>query len=114
MSAIASLGLRRARIAPLTLAEALDIMAWTAADSGAHGRRAGLASGRMAAWWVAGAAADLLDDWPMNPEEFAEEIGHLNWYWWSDPYPSTGWALRIAIEDPEENYAWVLNAADAE
>lgn len=114
LSAIASLGLRRARISELRQAEAFNIMAWTASDSGAHGRRAGLAAGRMAAWWVAAAAADLLDEWPLDPKEFSDDIAHLNWYWWSDPYPSTGWACRIAIEDPEANYAWVLNAADAE
>jgi len=114
LAAIASLGLRTARVAELSLSEALAIMAWTASDSGAHGRRAGVAAGRMASWWVAAAAADLLDDWPLEPEEFGEEISDLRWYWWSDPFPSTGWACRIAIEDPESGYAWVLNAADAE
>ena len=111
MSAIAALGLRTARIAELSLPDALTIMAWTASDSGAHGKRAGAASGRLGAWWVAAAAADLLDGWPPDPEDFGENISHLRWFWWSDPFPSTGWACRIAIEDGE--YAWVLNAADA-
>lgn len=110
--AIGALGLREARVAQLTPAEALAIMAWTASDGGAFGRRSGAANGRLAAWWTAATITDLADGWPVDPDALKEAIHELRWFWWSDLYPATGWACRLAIEDPEAGYAWVLNAAD--
>ncbi len=114
LSAIAALGLREAKVAEITPAEAVAIMAWTAADGGAHGRRAGGAAGRFAAWWAAAALTDWLEDWPPSCNDLGEAVGELRWFWWSDLFPATGWACRLAVEDPTEGYAWVVNAADAD
>lgn len=113
MAAIARLGLRQARVAEVDASQAMAIMAWTAADGGAHGRRAGAATGRAAAWWAAAAMTDHLDMWPPDPAEFGEAVQRLRWWWWTDPFPPTGWACRIAVEDGDEGIAWVLNASDA-
>lgn len=113
LEAIGSLGLREARVAGISPAQAMAIMAWTASDGGAFGQRSGAANGRLAAWWTAATITDLADDWPVMPDDLAEAIDSLNWYWWSDLYPATGWACRLAIEDPDAGYGWVLNAADA-
>ncbi len=111
--AIGSLGLRHALIAELEPSQAMAIMAWTAADGGAFGQRSGAANGRLAAWWTAATVTDLVDEWPVDPETLGQAIAELRWFWWSDLYPATGWACRLAIEDPEAGYAWVLNAADS-
>ena len=113
LHAIGSLGLRDARVAVLDPSQAMAIMAWTAADGGAFGQRSGAANGRLVAWWTAATITDLADEWPVDPAFLGEAIAELRWYWWSDLYPATGWACRLAIEDPQANYAWVLNAADA-
>ncbi|MDH3306325.1 MAG: hypothetical protein OEO77_02205 [Acidimicrobiia bacterium] len=113
-SAIAALGLRQARVASISGPDALAIMAWTAADGGAHGRRAGGAAGRFAAWWAAAALTDHLDDWPPSCDDLETAVSALRWWWWSDLFPATGWSCRLAVEDPAEGYAWVLNAADAD
>jgi len=113
LHAIGSLGLREARVAALDPSQAMAIMAWTAADGGAFGQRSGAANGRLAAWWTAATVTDLADEWPVDSATLGEAIAELRWFWWSDLYPATGWACRLAIEDPEANYAWVLNAADA-
>lgn len=112
-AAIAALGLREARMAEISANEAVAIMAWTAANGGAHGTRAGAAAGRLAAWWAGAAMADLLEEWPPDPDQLGTALRALRWWWWSDPFPSTGWACRLAAEDPREGIAWVLNAADA-
>lgn len=113
MAAIAALGLREARVVEIGAPQAIAIMAWTASNGGAHGFRSGAAAGRLAAWWAGAAMVDLLDAWPPEPNELGSALEGLRWWWWSDPFPSTGWACRIAVEDPDEGIAWVLNAADA-
>ena len=113
-SAIAALGLRQAAITEVSFADAMRIMAWTAADGGAHGQRSGGAAGRFAAWWALACLTDYVDDWLPDPAALGLAGETLRWFWWSDLYPATGWACRIAIEDPETHYAWVLNAADGQ
>lgn len=50
LEAIAALGLRTARVAPVPLEYAMAQMAWAAASGGAHGRRKGAANGRFTTW----------------------------------------------------------------
>ena len=111
--AIAALGLKQAEIAPIRFPEAMTLMAWAASSGGAHGQRTGGASGRFAAWWALACLTDFLEEWPPDPEELGAAGADLRWFWWSDLYPTSGWSCRIAIEDPESGYAWVLNAADS-
>jgi hypothetical protein len=91
--------------------EALAAMAWTGASGGAHGRRRGTAAGRFAAWWVVAALAGLLDRWPLSPTEVGEAACRLGWYRWHEAGASTGWALRLAVDDPTGR-AWALRATD--
>ncbi len=113
-SAIAALGLKQAAVTEISLQQAMVLMAWTAAGGGAHGQRTGGASGRFAAWWALACLTEFTDAWPPDPDELGAAGAELRWFWWSDLYPATGWACRIAVEDPETGYAWVLNAADAD
>ncbi|MGK0273929.1 MAG: hypothetical protein ACI9N0_000301 [Ilumatobacter sp.] len=112
-AAIGALGVRRARIAPLEPAEALAWLAWAGASGGAHGRRRGASSGRFGAWWVIGALGDMLDDWPVNPDEIGQVLNDLEWFRWDAFEPAIGWILQLAIEDPDEGVAWAISARDA-
>jgi hypothetical protein len=111
--ALAALGAARGRLAVVHPAHALAAMAWTAANGGAHGRRRGMAAGRFAAWWTVAALADLLDDWPVPPDELGEAAECMRWYRWDTGEPETGWSLRLAVEDPGRGRAWALSAVDA-
>jgi hypothetical protein len=112
-AALATLGARRGRVAPVDPAHALAAMAWTGASGGAHGRRRGMAAGRFAAWWALAAVAGLLDTWPVPPGELGAAATRLRWYRWDVGEPETGWSLRIAVEDPDRARAWALSAVDA-
>lgn len=112
LAAVASLGVRRARVQLLDAADAMAWMAWTAASGGAHGRRRGMASGRFAAWWVLAALDGSLDDWPIGPDHAEDIARSLTWTLWDAGEPDTGWALRLAVEDPEAGLAWALAASD--
>jgi hypothetical protein len=112
LSAVASLGVRRARVQQVEADTAMAWMAWTAASGGAHGRRRGMASGRFAAWWVLAALDGSLDDWPITPGHAEDIARSLTWVLWDAAEPDTGWALRLAVEDPEASLAWALAAAD--
>src|SRR5205085_4979492 len=57
--ALAVLGVRDARVRPLTPVEALALMAWAGASGGAHGRRRGAALGRFSAWFALTAGGGL-------------------------------------------------------
>ena len=101
--ALGALGLRRARVAELdTARRALAWLAWAGASGGAHGRRRGAASGRFGAWWTLAALGDLLDDWPVPPDELGELAAELRWYRWDAHEPAMGWQLQLAVEDPDE------------
>ena len=101
---------RRARTRPtpawprsMPPTHAVAAMAWAAASGGAHGRRRGMAPGRFAAWWTVAALAGLLDDWPLAPADARRRRPRgLRWYRWDAGAPDTGWALRLAVEDPDD------------
>lgn len=111
--ALGALGLRRARVTELTPATALAWLAWAGASGGAHGRRRGAASGRFGAWWTLAALGDLVDDWPIHPDELGALAGELRWYRWDAHEPEMGWNLQLAVEDPTEGVAWAILARDA-
>lgn len=101
------------RLAAVELDEALSAMAWAAASGGAHGRRRGMATGRFGAWWALTALTLGLDRWPPPPELLGEAASDLRWYRWEPATgPSTGWALRLAVEDPDRCRAWAVDAVD--
>jgi hypothetical protein len=110
--AIGALGIARVRIATLDGAGALARMAWTAASGGAFGRRRGAASGRLDAW-VAAAAVAGLDEWPIRAAALGDALGELRWYAFEDlDAPTSGWSLRLAIEDPARRRSWAVVATD--
>ena len=111
--AIRSLGPSRARLEPINPQLAMALMAWTGASGGAYGRRPGAAAGRYGAWWAAAALTDLVEDWPVPPDQLGLAISELNWYVWSDLVPPTGWTFHLAIEDPAHGLAWAVAAVDA-
>ena len=112
-SAIGTLGHPTVRVAALTPAQAMSLMAWTAASGGAHGRRRGMAPGRFAAWWAGAALTGLLEDFPPDPNELGDALGELRWWSWDDGSASQGWSCRLAVEDPADGLAWALDATDS-
>jgi hypothetical protein len=111
--ALGALGLRRARVAELDAATALAWLAWAGASGGAHGRRRGAASGRFGAWWTLAALGDLIDEWPVSPDELGALADELRWYRWDAHEPVMGWNLQLAVCDPSDNVAWAILARDA-
>ncbi len=111
--ALGALGVRRARVVELDAATALAWMAWAGASGGAHGRRRGAAAGRFSAWWLLAALGDLIDDWPVPPDELGALAASLRWYRWDAHEPAMGWQLQIAVEDPDDHVAWAILARDA-
>lgn len=109
--AIRALGLTRARIGVMTPAQALSWMAWVGSSGGAHGRRRGAAAGRYGTWWVIATLCDL--DWPPDAKEVGEAVSRLEYHWFDDGSPGTGWALRLAISDPSTGLAWAISAVDS-
>ena len=112
--AVAAFGLREARMAPITVAEAFAEMAWASANGGAHGKRAGAGAGRFGAWWAGAAITGLLDEWPPPAQVLGKAIDKLRWFQWSDLVEPTGWDLHLAIHDPEANLSWAISATDAD
>lgn len=113
LDALATLGAPSVRIAGVTLSVAMDWMMWLAASGGAHGVRAGGATGRSKAWWALAQIAAAGDDWPITSDELFESTEGLKWFLWSDLNDDTGWSCRLAVEDPVDGLAWVLSALDA-
>jgi hypothetical protein len=102
-----------ALMAEVDLPGSLAAMAWTAASGGAHGRRRGMASGRFGAWWALVALTTGLDRWPPDPDEVGAAGAALRWYRWDDPAgATTGWSLRLAVEEPTGGRAWAVEATD--
>jgi hypothetical protein len=110
LGAIRALGPHRARVADVSLREALSAMAWTGASGGAYGSRRGTPVGRMLAWWV---LASLLgyDEMPDEPSALAE-ASELRWVLWDPGDAVGGWALHLAVEDPHDQLAWAVSAVD--
>ncbi len=116
MDAVSALGARVTEIVDLAPNEAVAIMAWAAANGGAHGRRPGAAPGRFAAWWVLATLGELTARWPLRPNELTDVVHEVRWYGWGSGDPVTGWALRLALEatgGPRRGRAWALSATDA-
>jgi len=111
-AALGALGIRRARVCELESSEAFAWLAWAGASGGAHGRRRGAAAGRFGAWWLLAAFGDLLDEWPVPPDELGALASELRWYRWNAYEPEVGWSLQLAIEDPTERVAWAITAQD--
>jgi hypothetical protein len=107
LTAIATLGGTHARVAEVTVADAMAHMAWAGASGGAAGRRRGMAWGRFLAWECAAelAGVDIEDDVGGAADE-------LRWFVWDTGTADTGWSLRLAVEDPEGGCAWALAATD--
>jgi Family of unknown function (DUF6183) len=116
LRAIDALGARPIEVVELEPAAALAAMGWAAASGGAYGRRRGAAPGRFAAWLVLVALGDLSAKWPLAPDELGEVLHQVRWYAWGAGEPSTGWALRLAVEGtagPSKDRAWAVTATDA-
>jgi hypothetical protein len=113
LHAIAALGPPEARVVDIDVGTAIALMAWTGASGGAHGRRPGAAAGRFAAWWVAGALTEKLDEWPPEPAELGSDLASIRFCAWDAAEPATGWRLQLAIEDPDRGRAWAISAHDA-
>ncbi|HEX2063432.1 MAG TPA: hypothetical protein VHE80_03320 [Acidimicrobiales bacterium] len=112
-AAVAGLGAPRARLAELSSATALAVLAWTGASGGAHGRRRGMAAGRFGAWWAVAAVGGLLERWPVPADELGHSAQRLRWWSWDAGEPLTGWSLHLAVEDPDRSQAWAVAARDA-
>ncbi|HLF61183.1 MAG TPA: hypothetical protein VI980_08400 [Acidimicrobiia bacterium] len=110
LAAIRSLGATVGRSAAIGAAAGLAWMGWAAASGGAHGRRRGAAAGRHLAWWATSVMADLR--WPCSPEDLGSAASRFGWFWFDDGSPGTGWALRLAIEDPDTGLSWAISAVD--
>ncbi|MDY7103481.1 MAG: DUF6183 family protein [Actinomycetota bacterium] len=111
--ALSALRLVRARIAAVSPADAMAVMAWAGASGGAHGRRRGAAAGRFSAWWVLASVADLVDDWPADRDDMAVAAEDLQWFVWDGGEAHTGWQLNLAITDPQNDVSWAVMASDA-
>jgi hypothetical protein len=111
-AAIAALGARDVRGVQVDAGAALTRVAWAGAGGGRHGRRRGAATGRDLAWAAAGALAGFEPGERVDPDALGDAITSLRWYVWNAPDVSTGWVLRLAIEDPIDGIAWACDAAD--
>jgi Family of unknown function (DUF6183) len=109
-AAVSALTLDALRIGPLTVAEAVQCLAWAAGSGGAHGRRRGAALGRFLAWYVAALIAGV--PWPPHSGVLGRALQRLRWYRWDEGSDETGWVLRIAVEDRHEGWAAALGATD--
>lgn len=113
--ALGALGVRSVRVGRLDPASAIAWLAWAGASGGAHGRRRGGAVGRFGAWWLLAALGDLVDEWPVHPDELAAVAYGLHWWWWwwwETDEPRTGWRLQLVVEDTAESVAWAITARD--
>ena len=107
--AVASLADGATRGTEVSLADAVALLAWSAASGGARGRRRGAATGRFEAWWALAVLTVLEDRWPVDPGPAAEE---LRWWVWAPDEPVGGWVCRVAVEDRVDGLAWALEAID--
>ncbi len=109
-AAIRALGPHRVRLVEVSLAEALSAMVWTGASGGAFGSRRGTPVGRSLAWWVLASSLGY-DELPTEPALLAE-AAELRWFLWDPGDATGGWALHLAVEDPEDGVAWAVSAVD--
>ncbi len=110
LAAIRALGATVCRDAAIEAAAGLAWMGWAAASGGAHGKRRGAAAGRHLGWWATSVMADL--PWPCPAAALGAAASRFAWFWFDDGSPGTGWALRLAIEDPDSGLSWAISAVD--
>lgn len=114
LAALGAAGHPEVSLAGVTTGEALALLAWAGASGGAHGRRRGLASGRAGAWWFLAAFTGLAHRWPAEEAHFAGVLGSLRFSVWDAPgTDSSGWCVRLVVEDPDEGVACALEARDS-
>lgn len=111
LDAIRALGPHRVRTTGIDLPTAMEVMAWTGASGGAHGRRRGSPVGRMLAWWTLAALLgfDDIDE----PDVMAGEGESLEWVLWDPGDRVGGWSFHLAVADPEDGLAWAVSSVDA-
>lgn len=117
LDAIRALGRPPAYVGELDAGEAVALMAWAAADGGAHGRRRGAAPGRFAAWWVLASLGGLGEQFPLAAQELGHVVQGSRWYHWASGEPDVGWAMRLAVEverGPRSGRAWAVSALDSD
>jgi hypothetical protein len=110
--ALAAARINNARGAWIDAGEALARIAWAGSSGGRHGRRRGAATGRDLAWAAVGALAGFEPGERIDPSTLGDAISNLRWLVWNAPDASTGWQLRLAIEDPVDGIAWMIDAVD--
>jgi hypothetical protein len=110
--ALAVARINNARGAFVDAGEALARIAWAGSSGGRHGRRRGVATGRDLAWAAAGALAGFEPGERVEPSTLGDAISNLRWLVWNAPDASTGWQLRLAVEDPVDGIAWLVDAVD--
>ncbi len=112
-AAIRALGPHRVRASEVPLTTAMAMMAFAGASGGAYGRRRGTPAGRAAAWWAVATLLGMEDDWPVDSDLLGDEAAGLRWLVWDPGDRIGGWALHLAVEDPEDALAWAVSAVDA-
>lgn len=100
--------------ARLTGADALAQLAWAGASGAGHGRRRGMAAGRVGAWWALERLAGMEPDDHVDPDGLGDALSELSWWVWDDrdADPAEGWRLRLAVDDPADGLAWLIDAVD--
>lgn len=115
--AVAAMGAAGAELVPADMTDAVALMAWAAADGGAHGRRRGAAPGRFGAWWVLACLGGVQDRYPLAAQDLPAYLEGLHWYRWHSGEPDMGWSLRLAVEalgGPHRGRAWAVAALDSD
>jgi hypothetical protein len=112
LNAIAALGVREVRLAPLRFADALALMGWAGAASGGQGARRGAAQGRAVTWWAVACLAGIAEDWPIEPAELGEIGEGLHWFQWEKPDARAGWAFCLAVHDDIEELGLAVSATN--
>ncbi|MEM9033569.1 MAG: hypothetical protein AAGD18_03160 [Actinomycetota bacterium] len=91
------------RWSELDAGTALATWCWLAAGGP---RRSGAAAGRVRTWWALAAAADLLDDWPLEADELGDVLDELRFAVFApEAEPAT---IGLAVGDPTHGVAWAL------
>lgn len=109
--AIAALHQGSISVAEIDPADAFRRLAWAGASGGAHGRRPGAASGRLAAWWAVASLGGLAGAPEVSSDAVGQALHAHRWFVWDAPDRTGGWTLRVAIEK-DAGTAWVLDAVD--
>jgi len=109
-AALTALDVRDARGAWIDATEAMVWLAWAGATGGPNARRRGAAAGRDLAWAAAGALAGFESGERIEPSALGDAVAELGWLVWNAPDVSTGWILRIAVEDRVDDVAYAFDA----